>query len=290
MIKKISLIQFVLALSLLMSPILITKHTPKRMALIDNPTKIYSPVHDKLPTSFVKLGEFYTDFSRSSENRKHNISLACHKINGMFLESGAEFSFNHTVGPRTEKNGFKSAKIIFSGQFIDGIGGGVCQVSTTLYNAAICSGMVITENHPHSLLVNYVSPSQDAMVNAFGSDLKFINPYNSRVYIQTTTINDRITVSFFGQECEYTYKLESVIDEYLPPFNVIKIFDEDNSYPDLKYGQEKVLSYGTNGAKSRAFLVCEQNGTVVYKKLFRTDNYSPSNIIIIQGRACNDEG
>ena len=84
-----------------------------------------------------KRGGFSTDYSSSSSNRKSNIALALSKINGMKIAKNAQFSFNKTVGKRTEKNGFKQAKIIVGGEYVEGVGGGVCQVSTTLYNAAL---------------------------------------------------------------------------------------------------------------------------------------------------------
>ncbi len=97
---------------------------------------------------------FTTYYSSSTENRKHNIKLASSKINGIVLSVGEEFSFNKIVGVRSEENGFLPAKIIYNGDFIEGVGGGVCQVSTTLYNASLLNGLKITEHHPHSLSVS----------------------------------------------------------------------------------------------------------------------------------------
>ena len=118
--------------------------------------------------------EFTTYYPYSTPDRKLNIKLCASKINGTTLKSGEEFSFNNKVGKRTEENGFKLAKIIFNGSFIDGIGGGVCQVSTTLYNCALLSGLKITEHHSHSLAVSYIEPSFDAMVSGDYADLNFV--------------------------------------------------------------------------------------------------------------------
>lgn len=108
----------------------------------------------------------------------HNIALAAEKINGCILADGEEFSFNGRVGARTESNGFLSAPIILEGDFVEGVGGGVCQASTTVYNAALLAGMEITEQHPHSLRVGYVEPSFDAMVS--GKNVRSEIPQHER--------------------------------------------------------------------------------------------------------------
>ena len=103
------------------------------------------PFYDLCPQNLVLRSEFCTYFTNSSKERKNNIKRAVLSIDKTFVDVNGEFSFNKTVGPRTEKRGYENSKIIVNGQFVDGVGGGVCQVSTTLYNALILSGLKITE-------------------------------------------------------------------------------------------------------------------------------------------------
>ena len=116
------------------------------------------PFYDLQPSSLTTRASFYTSYPSSTAERKHNIILASKSIDNTFIDVGGEFSFNLVVGDRTEKRGYKKSKIIINGDFADGIGGGVCQVSTTLYNAVLLAGLEIIEYHPHSLPVSYVAP------------------------------------------------------------------------------------------------------------------------------------
>lgn len=140
---------------------------------------------------------FTTDYSLSTENRKHNIRLALSKINGTILKAGEEFSFNKAVGLRKESNGFKEAKIIVNGSYIDGFGGGVCQASTTLYNCALRADMKITMVNNHSLLPSYISPSFDAMVNSGSSDLKFVNTGETPIFIRCYGTDNTAVVEIY---------------------------------------------------------------------------------------------
>ena len=154
---------------------------------------------------------FLTNFSTSNNDRKCNIILALKKLNGTIVMPGEIFSFNHVVGERSEKNGFKKAKIIKNKKYIESFGGGVCQVSTTLYNAAIRAGLKIVELHPHSLRVGYVEPGFDAMVNMGSSDLKFINNTNCPILIATSFVNDVCKICIFGEKNPYVYEPYSVV-------------------------------------------------------------------------------
>lgn len=99
------------------------------------------------------------------------------------IANGEEFSFNAAVGERTEERGYSTAKVIENGKFVEGVGGGVCQVSSTVYNCALLSGLTVTERHRHSLAVSYVEPSFDAMVSYSYADLRFYNDTGKSVFI-----------------------------------------------------------------------------------------------------------
>ena len=245
------------------------------------------PFYGLDPKEKVLRAEFTTDYSKSSDERKHNIALAAKALNNAFIDVRAEFSFNDTVGERTEKRGYLNAKIIVKGKFTDGVGGGVCQVSTTLYNAALLSGLKITEQHAHSLAVSYVEPSFDAMVNSGSADLKFINSTNNPIIIRTKADGDKLTVRIYGEKMTEKIMRKSAIKEYVAaPMEKIK--DDKLEYPDLAFGEERIISYGKQGVKSEGYIITEKNGKRTERKL-RTDTYAPISGIIVIGTAEKDE-
>ncbi len=242
------------------------------------------PFYDLNPQELVLRSKFYTSFSSSSEERKHNISLASTALNKTFVDAGAEFSFNLTVGARTVERGYKTAKIIVGGEFTDGVGGGVCQVSTTLYNAILLSGLKITEYHPHSLPVSYVAPSFDAMVSFGFADLKFINDTHNPLIIYTTVTSNTVTVEIYGEPSPYTYYRQSVVTEQIPAPPEQEIDDIKGEYPELYEGQKKVIRYSKTGLKSQAYIVTLKNGKPVYTKKIRSDSYSATRGLIVCGK------
>ena len=129
------------------------------------------------------IGSFYTTLINSSEGRTNNVILACEKINGTIVNSGEIFSFNNTVGQRSSQAGYKDAPIFSGNKVIDGIGGGICQASSTLYNATMASGLQVIERHPHSLPVKYCPPLLDATVSWGIEDYKFKNILDRPVQI-----------------------------------------------------------------------------------------------------------
>lgn len=155
--------------------------------------------------TFVRA-RFWTDYESSSEERKHNISLAAAALSGAVVEPGGEFSFNLQVGKRTRERGYEEAKVIYEGKYTQGVGGGVCQVSTTLYNAALLAGLNVVERHPHSLAVPYVEPSFDAMVSDGNADLRFINATGGRVYLAAAADGKRLTITVYGRTPAFTVK------------------------------------------------------------------------------------
>ena len=207
------------------------------------------------------LSSFTTYFDGTNENRAHNIRLAAEKINGQVLENGQSFSFNSTVGERTEARGFKTAKIIEKGEFVEGIGGGVCQVSTTLFNAAVLSGCKISEYHPHSLSVSYVPPSCDAMVSGTYFDLKFENVTGRTLYIRALSGNNFVKFNIYGRGDGATYSYSSAVTGSIPA-----PVEETDDVNLVKEGKDGIISEG--------YLTVTRNG-VQKKVLFRKDKYSP---------------
>lgn len=247
------------------------------------------PLLSNGPKEFTLRAEFYTSYNKSSMERKNNIKIASKKINDYFLDVGYEFSFNKVVGARTEKNGFKQAKIIVNGKFVDGIGGGVCQVSTTLYNAVLLAGLKVTEYHAHSLPVSYVAPSFDAMVNSGYADLKFVNTTSMPIIIKSTADGERIKISIYGEKMKEKYVRESIITgEVVAPKEEILI-DEKLEYPDLLEGEQKVINYSKNGYYSKGRLIKYENGKMICVVELRKDKYNATKGLIIEGKAKKEQ-
>ena len=241
------------------------------------------PFYDLRPEFLVLRSQFYTSYSTSTEERKTNIGLAAKALNNTFIDVGAEFSFNRTVGERSVKRGYKAAKIIVGGKFVDGVGGGVCQVSTTLYNAALLGGLEITEYHPHSLPVSYIAPSFDAMVNSGNADLKFVNNTHNPIIIKTKADGTRLTIGIYGEPLKEKYARKSVVSEYIPAPEPQRITAKAGEYPDLFEGETKVLNYGKQGLKSEGYIVVSKDGVIISQKKIRKDKYNAMQGVIIEG-------
>lgn len=162
------------------------------------------PLGSKEELSKVKdvLGSFSTSFSTSGSSRSANVRNGCELINGTTLYPGEEFSTYEAVSPFSTANGYYMAGSYLNGQVVDSIGGGICQVSTTLYNAVLLAELEVTERHNHSMIVTYVSPSADAAIaESAGKDFRFVNNTDSPIYIEGyTTDNKQIGFVIYGEE------------------------------------------------------------------------------------------
>ncbi|MCI8500123.1 MAG: VanW family protein [Clostridia bacterium] len=214
-----------------------------------------------------RLASFVTYFDGANADRSHNIVLACTRICGTILPAGGEFSFNATVGKRTEENGFRTANVIFEGEFVPGVGGGVCQASTTLMNCAVRAGLCVSESRPHSLSVSYVPPSCDAMVSEY-SDLRLVNPYAYPVYIAAETGKSFVRFTVYGLPDGKRYALESSVTERVAP-PPEKIIEGD---------EEKTVRAEKEGIASESYLCVYEGERLVSRTLFRRDRYA-----VVQG-------
>lgn len=144
----------------------------------------------------VQIATYTTTLYDKEQTRIDNINLAISKLNGVIIENGAEFSFNNTIGPMNEGNGFKKATGFDSnGKKIKISGGGICQISSTLYNCALIAGFDITERHPHSKRVYYVPKDKDATILYGSLDLKFVNNSGSKVRIDASATKSTVTIT-----------------------------------------------------------------------------------------------
>ncbi len=234
---------------------------------------------DKLREETFLRGEFAADYSLSTEKRKNNVALAAKSLFCVEIPSGTEFSFNLAVGERTEERGYSTAKVIENGKFVEGVGGGVCQVSSVVYNAALLSGMRITERRRHTLAVSYVEPSFDAMVSYGYADLRFINPTERTIRLLVDADGERIRARIYGIENEYFYKRVSQISEYSDPLPTEIIYADD-----LLPNEERPLIFPKRGVKSVGILEKYSGDKLIERKLLCSDEYSSLRGVTLKGK------
>lgn len=143
----------------------------------------------------LSLSTYTTKFDVKDEARMHNIQLAASKINNVIINPNETFSFNDALGKTNADAGYKESKIFIDGETVDGIGGGICQVSSTLYNVVLDSDLEVVERHPHSSKVLYVPTDRDAATSYNGVDLKFTNTTNTPLKIKTAVHDGNLEVS-----------------------------------------------------------------------------------------------
>jgi len=225
-----------------------------------------------------KLGLFTTAFDAKDANRTANIKLAARKINGHIVYPGQVFSFNETVGPRDKESGFKEALEIVDGEFVPGIGGGVCQVSSTLYNSSLLANLAIMERTNHSKPLVYVPIGRDATV-VFGLiDFKFKNTFDFPVMIMAETDGNKLHIGLFGQQrFQGTVEIVSADRQVIPPA-VIK--RQDNG---LYLGETKVDRQGKPGYEVTTIRVVRIQGKEVKREVLAKDRYLPEDTVVKVG-------
>ena len=226
-----------------------------------------------------QLSTFTTRYDASNKNRTTNLGLACSKIDGTVVLPGEVFSYNKVVGERTIEAGYKEAGVYSNGRVVDGLGGGICQISSTLYNAVLMANLEIVERHNHQFIAGYVPPGEDATVVYGSKDFKFKNTRNYPIKLQAGIKNGIATISVYGikEDPEYTISLETKTISTIP-FTTKYI--EDSSLPA---GTERVQQKGNNGYKTETYKVVRLNGQVVSKTLLSKDTYNAMQKIILRG-------
>jgi vancomycin resistance protein YoaR len=219
------------------------------------------------------LASYTTYFDTSNVNRTYNVNVAADALNNALVKPGQVFSFNQIVGPRSEETGYKEALVIEQNKFTPGIGGGVCQVSSTLYNSVLLAGLQIVERYNHSLPVTYVPLGRDATV-AYGLyDFRFCNNTGGYLDIRTRAGGGALTIAILGNTAEKKQvELETDVDKVLD-FQVITKND-----PSLYQGKTLVETEGVQGYKVRAYRVI--NGV---KTLLSDDVYTPVDKVVHVG-------
>ena len=226
-----------------------------------------------------QLSTFSTIYDASATNRATNVELAIEKINGTVIMPDETFSFNKVVGSRTIEAGWKEGTAYIGGKVVPSVGGGVCQVSSTLYNTALLANLEITERTNHTFTVDYLSPSRDATVYYGSLDFCFKNTRTYPIKIVASAKNGVCKISLYGikEEVEYEVMIQSKVTSYI---NYTTTYKED---PTLEEGKEVVEQAGFNGCRSEGYKILKLNGKVVSQTLLSKDTYSPQERIVRRG-------
>lgn len=234
----------------------------------------------------VLISSFSTGISGSSYERKHNIRLAARFLDGGIVMPGESMSFNQRVGARTRERGFAEAKIIKDGEFVAGVGGGVCQVSTTLYNAWCLAGLTVKASATHSLPVSYVKAGLDAMVSS-ATDLVLYNDGRYPIYIVAKVADDKLTFSLYGKKCPFEVKLRSEVVRTIPCDEYIEDTDE---ITDWKEGEAyRITKQPKDGLVGLAYREYYDGDALIYTETLRKAQYRAQKGRIIYRSAKNHD-
>lgn len=212
-------------------------------ASIELPIKVIDPKIKKTDLLNVKdkLGEFSTEFNASDYDRVSNLSLATRNASNILILPDEVFSFNKIVGPRLEKYGFKMAKIIMNNQYVSGIGGGICQVSSTLYNAVLYSKLEIVERKNHTLPSTYVDMGRDATISEDYIDLKFKNNTGYSIYIYGEMKGNKVKFTVYGKN-DIPYRFVEIKTEIVSKTDPATEIIEDSTLPEGTVVEERKAS------------------------------------------------
>lgn len=226
-----------------------------------------------------RLSHYTSRYDAGNRDRTTNLVLACGKLDGKVIMPGEVFSYNKTLGPRTVAAGYKNAKIYAGGEVVDGLGGGICQISSTLYNAVLMANMEIVERRNHQFVATYVPIGRDATVVYGSQDFKFKNTRKYPIRIKASVQSGVASIAIYGikEETEYTFSFNTQTISTVP---FATKYIEDSSLPA---GTEKVKQHGANGVKTETYITKMLNGKVVSKKLLSRDTYNPMTRIVIKG-------
>ncbi len=220
-----------------------------------------------------KLATYTTNYDASNVNRNNNLVLASEKLNGTIVKPGEEFSYNKTIGERTIASGFKEAKAYAGGKVVLDVGGGICQLSSTLYNAALLTNLDITERHNHYFLTSYVPAGRDATVSWGSVDFKFKNNRKYPIKIESKAGDGVATVSIYGikQDDDNTVLIDSKVTSIIP--KKVEYVKKSSGVSERS---------GEDGATSETYKTLLKNGIIVSKTLISTDTYNALSQIILQ--------
>ena len=249
------------------------------------------PAYKAADLTEAKLLASFSTTTTSNSNRNTNIRLCSQALSGQVVMPGEEFSINNITGERTPAKGYMDANVIKNGVYVEEPGGGVCQVSSTLFNAVVRAGFTITERHNHTIMSNYVNESEDAAIDYPYKDFKFLNNSDgpAAVVFKFDEENKKLTAYVYGTpilgEGE-TLDLESKLISETPQPE--PTYQED---PTLAYGEELLISEGRAGAKYETYLIHLKDGKEVSRELLHKSTYpAKASVYAINSAAVPGDG
>lgn len=229
------------------------------------------------------LGTFSTSFASSGASRSTNLKVGASKINGRVLMPGETLSGYECMHPFTVANGYATAAAYENGQVVDSVGGGVCQIATTLYNAVLRAELAVAQRQNHSMVVGYVRPSEDAAIAGTYKDIKFTNNYSTPIYVEGFTSGKTLTFTIYGKETRPANRTFEFVSETLSvtdPGPAKEVVD-----PTMPPGSKKQTQSAHVGMKSRLWKIIYLDGVEQSREVLHTDTYNPSKAIINVGPA-----
>lgn len=257
-----------------------SKIVPKKNVLVDVPVKLVEPKVKSEDLNRINgiIGSYKTNFSPHVIGRNENIRVAANYINDTVLMPGETFSYNEKTRLKTVKNGYKNATVIVNGEIEEGLGGGVCQVSSTLYNSVLYAGLDVVQRRPHSIPSNYVNYGRDAVVSDNAIDFKFKNNYDFPIVIKTYTGSSSVTVSIYGN-IESVPNIEITSAVVSKKVREVKYVED----PTLPKGEEKIKTKGRDEVRSETYVIVDG-----VKNLVSRDRYPSQTKVILVGTKDED--
>ncbi len=248
---------------------------------IDAPVETLTAVKtaEKLSTINSVVATFSTNYTTSNDNRSNNIDLATNSINGKLLMPGDSFSFNEIVGQRTVARGYKEAGVIINNKLDSGIGGGICQVSSTLYNAMLLANINASERTHHSLKSSYVPLGMDATVDWGNLDLKFKNTLPYPIYLEGYTQNKNVYFNIYSNN-SLTGKSYKIVNDVYQTVDFKVTTKNDATMPE---GKQEYEQKGATGYRVKVYRATYESGKEVKRDLLYEDYYKPVNAILKVG-------
>lgn len=248
-------------------------------------TKIEEPeiTREQLEQIQDVLGK-YTTYCGTGGGRVQNIETGASLINGTVLMPGEEFSADAAMRPYTYENGYAEAGSYENGKVVQSMGGGICQVSSTLYNACILAELEITQRQAHSMTVGYVDPSMDAAIAGDYKDLKFVNSTETPIYIEGSVSGGYITFKIYGKETRPENRSIAFVSETLSTTKPGKKFVASSA----SLGTKSTEDSGHTGLTAQLWKVVYENGTEVSREVFNTSTYISSDATISVGTSSSN--
>jgi len=233
------------------------------------------------PAPQVEIAGYVTSLQERTVGQRHNARLSVHALDGKVVAPGAVFSFNRAVKSWSVDQGYVKAPVSFDGELVRAYGGGVCQTSTTLYNAVLLAGLPVVERHPHVFRPRYIAPGRDAAVAYPGVDLRFRNPYPWPIRIRASASGERLEVRLMGaHRAAATVQIASEVLSTTMPARLTRVVRRAGVMRVGQGGRAYLRSPGAAGYRVVTYRVFSQAGRELRRERLSDDTYPAMNRII----------